>query len=272
MTIWRRALRALAWLAVLPAAGWAAASAALWLGQERLLFQPVRLPPDTVLATEPDVHESFVDVPGARLSVLELRHARPRGVVLFLHGNGGNLREWFVNLDVYRRANVDLVMPDYRGYGKSSGRIESEEQLHADVHAVWQSVAARYRGLPVVVYGRSLGTGLAATLAARIDPALTILVSPYRSIAALAQEHYPWVPGAALRYPLQTERTLPTLRTPVLLVHGDRDTLIPVAHSRALQTLAPQARLVEVEGAGHNDLHGFDLYRRTLAAALEALR
>jgi len=269
---WRRWRSRLAWFALLPAAGWAAASAALWFGQERLLFHPVPLPPDTVLATAPDVQERVVEVPGARLSVLELRHPEPRGVVFFLHGNGGNLREWFVNLDVYRRTQVDLVMFDYRGYGKSSGRIASEEELHADVYAVWQAVAERYRGRPVVVYGRSLGTALAATLAARIEPALTILVSPYRSIAALAREHYPWVPGAVLRYPLRTDLVLATLRTPVLLVHGDRDTLIPPAHSQALRALVPQARLVEVEGAGHNDLHTFDAYRRTMAAALEALR
>lgn len=268
----RRWLRRLAWIALVPAAGWAVASTALWLGQEQLLFHPVALAPDTVLATAPDVHERAVEVPGATLSVLELRRPDPRGVVFFLHGNGGNLREWFVNLEVYRRANVDLVMFDYRGYGKSSGRIESEAQLHADVQAVWQAVAERYRGKPVVVYGRSLGTGLAAVLAARIAPALTILVSPYRSIAALAQEQYPWVPVAALRYPLETERVLPRLHTPLLLVHGDRDALIPIAHSRALQALVPQARLVEVEGAGHNDLHTFDSYRQTMAAALDALR
>ena len=127
----------------LAAALYACVLALLWFGQERLLFLPTPLAPSYPLAREPDVHERFVDVPGARLSLLELRLPDPRGVVFFLHGNAGNLESWFVNADFYRRANFDLVMLDYRGYGKSSGRIASEEQLHGDVSAVWQQVAPR---------------------------------------------------------------------------------------------------------------------------------
>ncbi len=245
--------------------------ALLWFTQERLLFLPEPLPPDAPLHDAPDVHERFVEVPGARLSVLELRLPDPRGVVFFLHGNAGNLRSWFVNAEFYRRANVDLVMLDYRGYGKSSGRIESEAQLHADVQAVWETVAPRYRGKRVVVYGRSLGSGLAAALAERIGPDLTLLVSPYLSMRSLAAHHYPWVPGALLRYPLRTADWLPRIRGPVLLLHGEHDTVIPSSHSEALARLHPQARLVLVEGAGHNDLQQFEPYLAAVRGALAGL-
>ena len=257
---------------LLPTLAWSAATAALWWQQEAQLFHPEPLPADTRLATEPDVHEAFVDVPGARLSVLELRLAEPRGVVFFLHGNAGNLQSWFTNTGFYRRAGFDLVMPDYRGFGKSSGRIDSEAQLHADVMAVWRSIAPRYAGKRVVVYGRSLGTGLAAVLAAEIQPDLTVLVSPYASIEGLAREHYPWLPPQAIRYPLRTDRALPGLRGPLLLVHGDRDELIPFSESVKLQALMPQARLVRIPGGGHNDLQQFDDYRQAMAAALASLR
>jgi pimeloyl-ACP methyl ester carboxylesterase len=248
-----------------------AALLAIWRGQERLLFLPVPLPPDTRLAREPDVHERFVDVPGARLSVLELRLPQPAGVVFFLHGNAGNLESWFVNAAFYRRANFDLVMLDYRGYGKSTGRIESEAQLHEDVWAVWQSVAERYRDRHVVIYGRSLGTALAAVLAERVRPDLTLLVSPYASMVALAHEHYRWVPPALLRYPLRTDASIGRIDGPVLLVHGERDDLITPAHSQALQALARSARSVVVPGAGHGDLQDFDVYLRTVADALAAV-
>jgi hypothetical protein len=119
-TRWRRAAAAGLLLACL---AWTGANAALWFGQERLLFKPVPLPPDAALSSEPDVTERFVDVPGARLSVLELRRPNPEGVVFFLHGNSANLKEWFIDGSLYRRANVDLVMMDYRGFGKSTGRI-----------------------------------------------------------------------------------------------------------------------------------------------------
>jgi len=130
--------------------------------------------------TAPDIHEVAIDVPGAWLSALHLKLPNPKGVVFFLHGNAGSLENWFVNPEFYRHANYDLFMVDYRGYGKSTGRIESEAQLRADVCAVWATVVPQYTGRKVVVYGRSLGSGLAAGLAAEMGsanhpPDLTVL-------------------------------------------------------------------------------------------------
>jgi alpha-beta hydrolase superfamily lysophospholipase len=247
---------------------YAALLGALWLWQEKLLFHPRTLPAEHRFNAGADVHEVFIDVPGARLNALHLRLPDPDGVVFYLHGNAGHLQSWFVNTDLYRRANLDLFMLDYRGFGKSSGHIESEAQLHADVRAAWAHIAAKYEGRHRVLVGRSLGTGLAATLAAEVQPELTLLISPYQSIASLAGEIYPWVPGALLRYPLRTDEALPRIKGPVLLLHGDRDATIPVEHSRRLLAAVPTARLAVIEGAGHNDLQAFDAYRQALAEAL----
>jgi pimeloyl-ACP methyl ester carboxylesterase len=243
--------------------------AALAWGQERLLFQPQKLPADHRFETAADVHEVNVDVPGARLNALHLRLPHPDGVVFFLHGNGGSLANWFVNVDYYRRLNLDLFMIDYRGYGKSTGHIASQAELQADVRAAWDSIAPRYAGLRRVIYGRSLGTGLAAALAADVQPELTVLVSPYFSMQNLAQQHYPWVPSAVLRYPLRTDEALPRIRGPVLLAHGGHDTLIPADNSLRLLTLQPHARLLLVPQAAHNDMQNFPLYLNGLAAALK---
>jgi pimeloyl-ACP methyl ester carboxylesterase len=261
---WRRWL---GWALTL-ALAYAALLGALYVGQEKLLFHPRTLPADHRFNAGADVHEVFIDVPGARLHALHLRLPDPDGVVFYLHGNAGHLQSWFVNTAPYRRANLDLFMLDYRGFGKSGGRIESEAQLQADVRAAWQHVAAAYEGRHRVMIGRSLGTGLVAGLAAEVQPELTVLISPYESIAALAGEIYPWVPGALLRYPLRTDLALPRIRGPVLMLHGDQDTTIPVDHSQRLLALAPNARRVVIEGAGHNDLQSFDAYRQALAEAL----
>ncbi len=242
--------------------------ALLWWRQEHLLFQPQKLPPDHRFQVGADVVETWVDVPGARLNALHLRHPQPVAVVFFVHGNAGSLDNWFVDLDFYRRAGVDLFMFDFRGYGKSTGRISSQTQLEADVRAAWDSIAPRYAGVRRVFYGRSLGSGLATQLAAQVSPDLLVLVSPYSSMADVARLHYPWVPSVLLRYPLRTVATLPQVRSPVLLAHGGQDSLIPPSHSQALKAVKPDACLLLVPQAGHGDIHAFPVYLDTLAAAI----
>ena len=267
-TMWARlAAGAVVVLFVLAAAlfGW------VYARQERLLFHPEPLAADHVFALGEGVHETTVQVPGATLSALHLQLPAPKGVVFFLHGNGGNLQTWFINAEFYRRANFDLFMIDYRGYGKSSGQIDSEAQLRADVRAAWDSVAPRYQGLKRVVYGRSLGTALAARLAADVAPDLTVLVSPYCSMQALAGEHYPLLPAALLRYPLRTCDDAARVAGPMLLVHGDRDDVVAPHHSVELQAVAPQARLLRITQAGHSDVQEFEVYLNAYRDALAAL-
>jgi pimeloyl-ACP methyl ester carboxylesterase len=252
------------------AVGW------LYFRQERLLFEPDTLPLDEPICNDADTREFFIDVPGARLSVAHLTQPNPRGVFFFLHGNSGNLKKWFVELDAFRQANFDVVMFDYRGFGKSSGQIESEEQLRADVAAVWAHFAAAYEGKRVVISGQSLGTGLAAGLAAQLcseghAPDLTLLVSPYSSMRNLAMELYPWVPVQVLRYPLHTLEHAAKLLGPVMLIHGDKDELIPIHHSETLCKSMRSAELVRITGAGHGDVHQFPDVRKALASALGRL-
>lgn len=252
------------------AVGW------LYFRQERLLFEPDPLPVDDPICKDPDTQEYFVEVPGARLSVAHLRCPNPRGVFFFLHGNSGNLKKWFVELEAFRQANFDVVMFDYRGFGKSSGQIESEEQLRADVRAVWEKIAPTYAGKRVVISGQSLGTGLAAGLAAHLcseghAPDLTMLVSAYSSMRVLAAELYPWVPVQVLRYPLHTLEHAAKLLGPVMLIHGDKDELIPIHHSEKLCSAFRSAQLLRVTGAGHSDVHQFPTVRKALMAALGRL-
>jgi uncharacterized protein len=263
-------LKALAGAALAITLLYAALLLLLWWQQERLIFLPSKLPADHRFDFGADVHEAWIEVPEARLHALHLRNREPRGVVFFLHGNAGNLDSWFSNADFYRRLNLDLFMLDYRGYGKSGGRIDSQAQLEADVRAAWASIAPRYAGKQRVLIGRSLGSALAAGLAADVQPELTVLISPYESMAALAAEHYRWVPQAVLRYPLRTDLALARVESPLLFLHGAQDTLIEPAHSERLLRAAPQAERVLIESAGHNDLQQFPAYLDALAARLSA--
>ena len=244
--------------------------AAIYRWQEALIFAPDRLAPDYEFDLA-GVVEVAVAVDGAVLSALHLRLPDPKGLVFYLHGNAGNLANWFVETSFYRRANFDLFMLDYRGYGKSTGHIRSEAQLRSDVATAWQQIAPLYEGRRRVILGRSLGSALAAGLAAQVRPELTILVSPYWSMTELARLHFPLVPGALVRYRLETFRDLARIDGPVLLVHGASDALIPLAHSVRLQKVARRAQFVPIAAAAHNDLQDFAEYRRAIAERLAQL-
>jgi pimeloyl-ACP methyl ester carboxylesterase len=269
-----RARRRIAGLAALSALvsvlAYSGIAAYLYFTQESLIFHPRPLAQDYRFAL-PGVEELRIPVEGAELSALHLKLPDPRGVVFFLHGNSGNLQSWASSIDFYRRVNYDLFIIDYRGFGKSSGRITSEAQLHADVARAWNWMAPQYAGRKRVVYGRSLGTGPAVKLASEVQPDLTILVSPYLSLDAMAHENYPWLPSAINRYPMHSDQWMPRLNRPVLVLHGDQDLTIPARQAEALSKLQPAARLVIIPGAGHNDIQRYPLYLDAIAGALAEL-
>jgi pimeloyl-ACP methyl ester carboxylesterase len=239
-----------------------------WALQEKLLFHPEPLAADHAFDFGADVHEVSIEVPGATLHALHLRNPAPRAVIFYLHGNAGNLQNWFAHVDQYRSVPVDLFMIDYRSYGKSTGSIDDEAQLYADVRAAWDTFAPQYDGVPKIILGRSLGTALAARLASDVEPELTVLVSPYRSIVAMADLQFPWIPSFLLRYPRRTEDDIAGIDGPLLVIHGERDSLIPIAHAEAIVAKKADAELVRIPDAGHNDVHEFPMYWETLGAAI----
>jgi uncharacterized protein len=254
--ILRTGLVALKLLLPLAALGYVGTLALMYATQERLIF------PGTPLAADyrfqfghgQRFEEIRVPVPGATLDALHFMQDKPRGLVFFVHGNAGNLATWTSGIDFYRRINYDLFIFDFRGYGKSTGHIQSETQLVADVRAAWDAIAPRYRNMPIVIQGRSLGTGLAARLARDVDPRLLVLVSPYTSLAAIGKREYPFVPTWLNRYPLRTDALIGDIQCPILLVHGTADTIIPFANSERLKALAhAPIELLAIAGAGHTD-------------------
>ena len=254
---------------VIAAISYAGILGLLYIGQERMIFPGSTLPADYAFRFDHPFVELRIPVPGATLSALHFRQPEPRGLVFFLHGNGGDLSSWVTDLDFYRKVNFDLFIFDYRGYGKSTGKIESEAQLHADVRAAWDAIAPHYRDKPIVIFGRSLGTGLGAYLARDVEPALLIMVTPFLSLATTAKRAYPFAPGWLLKYPLRTDAIIGELKMPIVLMHGTRDELLPLADSEALRQLVRSpVELLVIEGAGHNDIHEFPAYLDGLAARL----
>ncbi|RTQ46741.1 alpha/beta fold hydrolase [Hymenobacter gummosus] len=266
-------MKLLLWLLGIAGALYVLVCLMLYFQQEHLLFFPTRLPADYRFRFPGRWQERWITAPdGVKLNGLLFRAEGPRrGLVFYLHGNGGALDGWGDVAPLYTALGYDVFLLDYRGYGKSPGRIGSEAQLKADVEAAYRQLTADYPEQQTVVLGYSLGTGLAAWLAARHQPRLLVLQAPYYSMQDMARSHYPWVPGFLVRYPLRTYEVLPRVQAPVLLFHGTADEVIYPASSAKLRALLPaSARLVELPGAGHNGMTDNPQYQRTIRAVLGA--
>ncbi len=238
------------------AAGAAYAGLVAWLyaTQERRVFLPTRAvahtPRDAGLPYE-DVTIGTAD--GETLRGWLVRHSRPRGTVLFLHGNAGDIGDRVPTAALLQRQRVDVLLVDYRGYGRSSGR-PSEEGTYCDAEAMWRYLTETRGVAPerIVVHGRSLGGAVAAWLAARTRPGGVILESTFTSLPDVAARLYPFLPVRRLmrvRYPLLEH--LRGLRSPLLVVHSEDDRLVPFEHARAILEAAPvtRKRLVAIRGS-----------------------
>lgn len=215
--------------------------------------------PDRALTTTPEAFGlKYVDVPlvaadGVRLHAWHVQVASPRGLVLLLHGNGGNIEHRLPLAAALAGVNLETLMLEYRGYGRSEGR-PSEEGLSLDADAGFAWAAAARRGLPLVVYGESLGGAVAVDLAARRAPIALCLQGTFTSLPDMAARTLPF--GRALaRQRFDAIEKIRSVRIPVLVIHGDRDEIVPLAMARRLHEQVPGPReLYVVPGAGHNDL------------------
>jgi uncharacterized protein len=181
---------------------------------------------------------------------------RALGHVLLLHGNAGNVGDRVLHADLLHRAGLDVLLVDYRGYGRSTGRA-SEEGTSRDARAALAALLARedVDAGRVLVLGESLGGAVAVELALEAPPAGLVLVSTFTSVRDMARRHYPFVPAAAVPDAYPSLRRIGDLRAPLLVLHGDRDDLVPLMHGEELFDAAPEPKRMHVlAGAGHNDL------------------
>lgn len=241
----------------------------LYFQQEQLIFPGTKLPNDFHFEFDVPFKEINVPVNGALINALHFQQENPQGIVFFLHGNAGNLKNWTTGVDFYRKVNYDLFIFDYRGYGKSTGKIQSQQQLLNDVRALWKNIKEHYKGKKTVFFGRSLGTFLATSLAVDEQPDLLILATPFSSITSMVHKHYPWAPSLLLRYPMRTDESIPLVSSKTIFFHGTKDDITPLSHSEYLQGLVVgENQLYVIDGAGHNDLQNFPTYYDLLEQAL----
>jgi pimeloyl-ACP methyl ester carboxylesterase len=239
----------------------------LFLMRDRLVFMPSARPtPEEGLALLRG--RADIDLVGVTRSdgrVLAAYDARPRDgddagapVVLFLHGNGGNIAGRATLLeDFVVGTGLRALLLDYSGYGGNAGRPSESEAYEDGVAAFDWLVAQGVTAGRIVLYGESLGAAVALGVAERRSCAGVVAQSAFASLSSMALEVYPWMPLVSLlaRGSFPSARRVRELEVPLLVVHGTRDGIIPFSEGRKLyRASAPGTDFLAIEGAGHNDL------------------
>ena len=215
----------------------------------------------------------FSAADGTKLHGWYLPHPRARAVVLFCHGNGGNITHRADALRRLNRAGVSVLMFDYRGYGRSEGK-PSEAGILADARAAraWLATRENIRESDIVMMGESLGGAAAVDLAARDGARALVLESTFSSLPDVGAYHYPWLPVRLLaRTQLDSLSKIGNYQGPLLQVHGDQDTIVPIEFGRRLFEAANEPKqFLMLPGHDHNDTLP-DTYYDALAEFIKRL-
>jgi uncharacterized protein len=243
----------------------------IYFFQEKILFHPVALPKDYLSADLPPyIEEKFITVDdGVQLHGLLFKSEQSKGLVFYLHGNGGDVFSWGESTaQMITDLGYDLFIPDYRGYGKSTGTITSEAQLHSDIDKVYAEITKEYNQKDIVIAGYSIGTGLATHLAMGKNIKALILEAPYYSLANLSDEKVPLIPDFTKKYTIRTNEWIGKVQVPVYLFHGTQDALIPYAHAEKLSAENKALQLIPVEGTDHNGINNSAIFAEKLEEIL----
>ena len=265
---------ALGSLLALVVVGYALLAAFYWLFQERFIFIRFPLRDGYRFKFKHGVPftEEYLDAPdGARLHALRFKAEGARGLILYFHGNTGSLRRWGRYAERFTNIGFDVLMPDHRGYGKSRGKL-TEHALLDDAQRWYDRARAERPEAEIIVYGRSLGSGLATPVAASNTPRMLVLETPFANLYDVATHYLPVLPyRLLLRFPFRNDKAMARVRVPVFIFHGQHDTVVPYASALKLYASIPSdvhRELFSFPRGHHSDLARFVRFNRTMRRVL----
>ncbi len=246
-------------------------SIAAYFLQDIFIFKPEKLHPDFQFKYNSPFREVNFDIEeGVRINGLHFYREEPKGLILYFHGNTRSIKGWAKYAKDFYRYDYDVLLVDYRGFGKSTGKRGEKEMLE-DMQFVYTSLTTQYSESHLIVYGRSLGSGFAAKVASDNHPRYLILDAPYYNFRRVIERFLPILPVRfVLRYHLRTDKWLQKVKCPVYIIHGTKDWLIPIRHSEQLQKINPKKIiLIRIDEGGHNNLSKFDEYHNFIRDILK---
>ncbi|MBV9986723.1 MAG: alpha/beta fold hydrolase, partial [Chitinophagaceae bacterium] len=190
--------------------------------------------------------------------------------VIYFHGNSSNISRYAPFAGWFTRNGYEVWMPDYPGYGKSTGEL-SENMLYEEALQVYRSARARYQPSQIIIYGKSLGTGIASQLASIRDCRRLILETPFYSATSLVRPYLFMYPlGSLMHFKLPTYSYLPKVTAPITIFQGTSDGVVPYRNaSRLKPLLKPGDEFITLEGGTHNNLGSYPLLQAKLDSVLK---
>lgn len=239
--------------------------------QEHLLFRPRLLKETYKYHFNAFSEELFISMPdGGRINALHFRAPLPKGIVIYFHGNADNLTRWGQYHTDFVGREYDFLVYDYRGFGKSTGKFKADT-FYEDALHIYEMVRKMYPPEQIVLYGRSLGTGIASTLATLVEARCVILETPYDTLYHAIRVRFPllWLPFP-LRYPFQNIKNMNLIKCPVYIFHGTKDELIRLRSAWNLKSsVRNNGKFYIIRGGFHKNLPEFMAYQEAMDEILE---
>ena len=237
----------------------------LYFLQDYFMFKPEKLPKDFQFHYDNQETEEYnVETrDGAIINGLRFKAKNPKGIVFYLKGNSKSIRGWGKFAVDFTRHGYDVLMVDYRGFGKSTGH-RTQKAIKRDMQVVYNKIKENASEKYIILYGRSLGSGFATKLASMNNPRMLILDAPYYSLSKVAKRYIPFMPLSLLiKFPMPTYKWMKYVNCPVHIIHGTDDKLIPYSTSVKLSKIRPNlTTLHTVIGGGHKNLNTFEAYHK----------
>ena len=243
----------------------------VYFNQSDLVFKTTHLPKEYVFEYQEDFEEIWIQTPDlVKINGLLFKAENSKALVFYLHGNSGALDTWGNIATTYTSLGYDFFILDYRGFGKSEGKIENQEQFFDDVNCAFTAMSKRYKPNDIVVIGYSIGTGVASWLASEKEVKLLILKAPFYNFNALTSHIVPYFPDRFKKFAFETNTYVPKVKAPIYIFHGTDDRLIPYQNAVDLSgLLKPTDSLFTLKDVGHIGISENGLYRSKLKQFLK---
>ena len=229
----------------------------LYFLQDLIIFHPKVLPENYSFKFNQSFKEVNIKTGSRNLNIVQfVPKQKAKGIVLYFHGNKNNIERYAQYAPVFTKNNYELWMIDYPGYGKTTGD-RTEQTLYDDGIIFYALATEKSSPENIVIYGKSLGTGVASYVASNKSCKQLILETPYYSMTSMTRHYVPIYPAALMRYTFPINEYLQKLKIPVTIFHGTSDIVVPYKQSLKLKRELPQIDLITLPGGTHNNLYRF---------------